>query len=196
MKYQRYKLKELANINSGYSFRTKIQNNPEGNTYAIQMRDVSNDRSGFIGEPYKVDVEKINKVHFLQSGDILFMSKGANNFGICYDVSFKPAVAASAFFVIRIKNQNLTSSYLCWYLNSSKVQVIIEGNRAGTYIPNVNKSVLEELEIIIPPIRIQELIAGIYRLSNEEALLIEKIKERKALLMNSILSDIIFKQNG
>ncbi len=63
MTYKKYKLKNIADIVSGYFFRTKIQNNPGGKTYVIQMRDISENRSGIVNEPHKVDSGKINDKH-------------------------------------------------------------------------------------------------------------------------------------
>lgn len=196
MDYQRYKLKDIANINSGYSFRTKIQNNPKGNTYVIQMRNISDDQTGIIDEPHKVDIEKINKKHILHKGDILFMAKGANNFAIYYNEQYKPAIAASAFFVLRTNVDFTLPSYLCWYINSPKAQAFIESNRAGSYIPNVNKAALDNLDIIVPPIKIQNTIADLYRLSKKEETILDKIKDKRTVLINSILSNLITKNHG
>ena len=191
MVYQKYKLKDIATINSGYSFRTKIQNNPKGNTYVIQMRDISGDRTDIIDEPHKVDSKKINKKHILQKGDILFMAKGANNFAVYYDEQYKPAIAASAFFVLRTNINFTLPSYLCWYINSPKAQAFIESNRAGSYIPNVNKTALDNLEIIVPPLEIQNTISDLYRLSKKEEAILDKIKDKRTVLINSILSNLI-----
>ena len=192
MDYQRYKLKDIANINSGYSFRTKIQNNPKGNTYVIQMRNISDDQTGIIDEPHKVDIEKINKKHILHKGDILFMAKGANNFAVYYDEQYKPAVAASAFFVLRSNVDFILPSYLCWYINSPKAQAFIESNRAGSYIPNVNKVALDSLEIIVPPLETQNTISVLYKLSKREETILDNIKNKRKLLIKSVLSNLIF----
>ncbi|MBL7137660.1 MAG: restriction endonuclease subunit S [Bacteroidales bacterium] len=196
MEHQKYTLKDIATINSGYSFRTKIKNNSEGNTYVIQMRDISNDRSSIVDDPHIVDGDKIYEKHFLQKGDILFMAKGANNFAVCYDEKYKPAVATSAFFVIRLKVDFILSSYLCFYINNSKAQAFIESNRAGSYIPNVNKETLINMEITVPPLVIQNNINELFKLSMREQFILEKVKENRRQLMKSILSKLIDRKHG
>lgn len=193
---QKYKLNNIATINSGYSFRTKIQNNPEGNTYVVQMRDIADDRTGIVSIPHKVDGSKIHEKHLLQQGDILFMGKGANNFAVCYDESFAPAVAASAFFMIRPDQEKVNPRYLCWYINGKKAQAFIESNRAGSYIPNVNKSVLQELEIVVPPMKLQNTIAELYQLTVKERDLLGQMRNKREQLMNTILNDLISDKNG
>ena len=118
MGHQKFILKDIATINSGYSFRTKIQNNPEGNIFVIQMRNISNDHSKIVNTLSKVDGIRIHEKHFLQKNDILFMAKGANNFSVCYDENYKPAVAASAFFVIRLTYESILPAFVCLYINS------------------------------------------------------------------------------
>ena len=196
MEHQKFILKDIATIHSGYSFRTKIQNNPEGNTFVIQMRDISDDRMKITNTLYKIEDDKINAKYYLYKGDILFMAKGANNFSVCYNEHYKPAVAASAFFVIRPMVDNLLSSYLCWFMNNNKAQAFIESNRAGSYIPNVNKSALENMEIIMPPLETQKLIVELYNLTRKENEIFESIKEKRAILINSILSNLITRKYG
>lgn len=196
MTRQKDKLKNIATINSGYSFRTKIQNNPVGNTYVIQMRDIAEDKSRVVNTPHMVNGSKIHEKHLLQQGDILFMGKGANNFAVCYGEKFKPAVAASAFFMIRPDQEKVNPKFLCWYINGKKAQAFIESNRAGSYIPNVNKSVLQELEIVVPPMKLQNTIAELYQLTVKERNLLGHIRDKREQLMNTILNDLISNNNG
>lgn len=193
---QKYRLNNIATINSGYSFRTKIQNNSEGNTYVIQMRNIAEDRNNVISIPYKVDGSKIHKKHLLQQGDILFMGKGANNFAVCYDKKYAPAVAASAFFMIRPNQKLVNPKYLCWFINGRRAQAFIESNRAGSYIPNVNKTVLQELEIVVPVMKLQNTIAELSQLTVKERDLLGQIRDKREQLMNTILNDIISNNNG
>lgn len=189
--YQKYKLKQIANINSGYSFRTKIRNNPEGNTYAIQMRDISDGGLGIINEPLKVDVDKINMNHYLRKGDILFLAKGANNFAVCFDEKFKPAVATSAFFVIRLINESIIPEFICLYMNSSISQNYFQVNMAGTYIPNINLSTLKDMEFIIPPLSHQKKIVTVFQLHLKEKDLIVRLLQKREILVNEIVKRLI-----
>lgn len=193
---QKYKLRNIVTINSGYSFRTKIRNNPAGNTYVIQMRDIAEDRTDVVNTPHMVDGSKIHEKHLLQQGDILFMGKGANNFAVCYGKKFKPAVAASAFFMIRPNQELVNPKYLCWYINGKRAQAFIESNRAGSYIPNVNKSVLEEVEILVPPMKLQNTIAELSQLTVKERDLLGQIQDKREQLMNTILNDLISNNHG
>jgi len=193
---KKQQIKDLATIHSGYSFRTKIQNNPEGKTFVIQMRDISNDRTRIANTPHLIDGSAIKDKHLLQKGDVLFVAKGGNNFAICYDENYKPAVAASVFFVLRDIKDNVLPAYLCLFINSSLGQNYLKSNMAGTYIPNVNRSTLEEMEIIIPPLKSQELMVNLYRLSKKEAEILEELKGKKQILLNSILTNLITKNHG
>ncbi len=194
MEYQKYKLKDIATINSGYSFRTKIQNNPEGNTFVIQMRDISNDHSKIVNTLSKVDGTRIHEKHFLQKNDILFMAKGANNFSVCYDENYKPAVAASAFFVIRLTHESILPAFVCLYINSALGQNYLQANMAGTYIPNINKSTLAEMKLLIPSQEEQKKIITIYKLYNQEKDLLSQILMKKQIMMDEFVKQLITKK--
>lgn len=191
MSIRKVKLKEIAEITSGYSFRTKIQNDPKGDTYAIQMRDISEDRTKIIAVPHMVDGSKIHEKHLLKKGDLLFMAKGANNFAVCYDINFKPAVAASAFFIIRIKISELLPAYLCLYINSEMGQNYLQANMAGTYIPNINKSTLIDMEINIPTIENQEKLIKLFQTFKKEKQIISDIIMKKEIVVNEMIKKII-----
>jgi len=191
MQNQKFILNDIATINSGYSFRTKIQNNPEGNIFVMQMRDISNDHNKIIDVPSKFYGTKIHDKHILKKNDILFMAKGANNFSICYDEHYKPAVAASAFFVIRIIQDSILPAYICLYINSAIGQNYFQANMAGTYIPNINKSTLEEMKLIIPPLAKQEKIISLYKLYNKEKDLLSEILLKKQSMMNELVKQLI-----
>jgi len=185
------KLKDIAEITTGYSFRTKIQNDPKGNTYAIQMRDISDDRTNIIDEPNKVDGGKIHEKHLLKKGDVLFMAKGANNFAVCHDEKFNPAVAASAFFVLRLENDTILPKYICLYINSEIGQNYLQSNMAGTYIPNINKSTLQDMEINIPTIKDQEKLIKLFQTHLKEKELLGSILAKKEIMINEMIKRII-----
>lgn len=191
---KKHLLKDIATIKSGYSFRTKIQNNPEGNTFVIQMRDISDDRSRIVNSPHRIDGSTIKEKHLLQKGDVLFMAKGANNFAICYDENYKPAVAASAFFVLRYIKEYVLPAYLCLFINSSLGQNYLKSNMAGTYIPNVNRSTLAEMEIMIPPLEEQEKIISIFKLFRTEKEILTSILSKKQIMMDELVKQLITKK--
>ncbi|ELR72587.1 hypothetical protein C900_00966 [Fulvivirga imtechensis AK7] len=192
MKIQPSYLKSvLLALFSGYSFRGKVQDDPQGDTVVIQMKDLENNYTEIGSALTRVDSTSISSKHHLQKGDVLFISKGANNFALVYDLNFPRAVAASAFFVLRPDPAKILPGYLAWYLNQKPVQQYLVDNRAGTYIPNVNKTALLGIEIRLPEKNIQEKIVKVDILRKREYLLIHRLLEKREQLISNKLLNII-----
>lgn len=174
---------------SGYSFREKIENNPYGSIGILQMKDINDNYSSF-------DYNNIDKVNdfifkdkfYLQKNDILFVSKGLNNYAIAIeDINFR-IVPSATFFVIRVNEKKILPEYLVWYINQKDAQNYLSEKKAGTYVPNLNKQDIMELPIKVPPIKMQKAIATTSILLNKEIEILERIKtNRKELIQNQLL---------
>lgn len=175
---------------SGYSFREKIEHSPNGNVGILQMKDIKDNYLSF-------DYQNIDKVSgfvfkdkfYLQKNDILFVSKGVNNFAIAIeDVNLK-IVPSATFFVIRVEEKKIIPEYLVWYINQKEAQNYLNEKKAGTYVPNLNKQDIMELPIKVPPLKVQKAIAKTAVLLNQEIEILDKIKvKRKELIQNQLLN--------
>jgi restriction endonuclease S subunit len=183
-------LKEIADIFTGQTFRSKVENNPKGEVWAIQMKDLNASYTDFSGIPNSVTYRDISSNQLLKRGDILFLAKGNNNIAFQFELD-RPAIAVSLFFIIRVNSGNVLPGYLTWFLNNHKTQKHLVANREGAMVYNVKKSVLEELEIDVPDIRTQEMISRIYKLSIREEELLQQLIEEKKQLIQSALTKIV-----
>ncbi|MCZ8330655.1 MAG: restriction endonuclease subunit S [Flavobacterium sp.] len=175
---------------SGYSFREKIEHNPNGDVGILQMKDINDNYLNF-------DYQNIDKVNgfifkdkfYLQKNDILFVSKGVNNYAIAIeDIDFK-VVPSATFFVIRVDESIVVPEYLVWYINQRDAQNYLNEKKAGTYVPNLNKQDIMELPIKLPPLKTQKSIAKTAVLLNKEIEILDKIKtNRKELIQNQLLN--------
>lgn len=174
---------------SGYSFREKIKHDPNGDVGILQMKDIKDNYLSF-------DYQNIDKVSdfifkdkfYLQKNDILFVSKGVNNFAIAIDdIDFK-VVPSATFFVIRVDEKKVIPEYVVWYINQKEAQNYLNEKKAGTYVPNLNKQDIMELPIKVPSLKTQKAIAKTAVLLNREIEILEKIKtNRKELIQNQLL---------
>lgn len=191
------KLKNLAEIRVGYPFRRKIITQPNGEIPVIQMKNVNEsgivdcsslDRIDTIHKDPTNGIDIKNPNYFLKPGDILFKSKGSkNNAGVLME-EMGPAVASQQFLIIKVNNQKIKPLFLSWYLNHLNAAGYFEKENEGTYIPFISKKTISELEIPVPPIEIQKKIIDYNRLVLMEAVLQEKIKDKRKKLMRAVLS--------
>lgn len=181
----------LIELFSGYSFRSKVVNDPGGDMEVIQMKDLEDGYSRIGNELTKVDSSTIRQKYVLQKGDILFLAKGANNYAIEYDLDLPKAVAASAFFVLRPDLEKIIPGYLAWYINQKTVQQYLKENTAGTYIPNINKNTILGINIQLPEKEIQEKVVKIEFLRKREYLLTSELLFKREKLISYKLLKMI-----
>lgn len=181
----------ILDLFSGFSFRTKVQNDPRGDLHVIQMKNLEHNYSSIKPDLIKVASEKISGKFFLQKGDVLFIAKGSNNYALEYNLELKKAIAASAFFIIRPDQTRVVPSYLAWYINQPPVQQYLKENMAGTYIPNINKGTIKGIMIALPTIEIQQKIVAVDNLRKRENLLMSQIMEKRELGVSAALLDIV-----
>jgi restriction endonuclease S subunit len=191
MQVKKIKLKSIIpyeGLASGYSFRGKITHKPKGTVRIIQLKDFTNNYSEIGNECYLVDGSKIKDKYYLQDGDILFISKGANNFAVTHSKTDNiPTIASSALFVIRVDTKVANSRYVAWYINQAPVQSYFKQNEMGTYITSINKKTVEEIPLKLPPIQVQEKIAALAVLATKEQILYNQIKELRGSLIQTLL---------
>jgi restriction endonuclease S subunit len=183
-------LSTLSKIESGKSFRHRIEDDPNGTCSVIQMKDISNERFEILDTPQSIKLDDINPNQLLSYGDILFMAKGNNNFAVMYATD-KPAVAVSLFFIIRPKREIVNPEYLTWFLNSPNAQAYFHERRMGASVGNITKDTLENLKVKLPSFEKQGQIATLNKLIRDEKILTNEYLEKKQLYFNSVMEKII-----
>lgn len=181
-----FKLYQIANIFSGYSFRDKVEDNPTGSVTVIQMKDLINHYSEIGLDLVKIASKDISDKHLLRKGDVLFVSKGSNNFALVYDGTNK-AIASSVFFVIRLKHIEIDPYFLAWYINQENAQAYLHTGKEGTGVTNINKATLENLEVEIIPLEKQQHLLTVHELWKHEKEISLALLEKKDKLIQQQL---------
>ncbi len=187
---QNYYLNNVSKIDSGKSFRHRIESVPNGECLVIQMKNISSDHSSIVGEPQSIRLDGISHSQLLGNGDILFMAKGNRNFATLYQ-SDQPAIAVSLFFIIRPDRAKVLPEYLTWFLNSSKAQGYFEQRRLGVTIGNIRKDALAQLEVELPDMKKQKQIAELNNLMRTEKYLTQEYLEKKEVFLNQTMINLI-----
>lgn len=179
-------------LSSGYSFRGKIKHIHNGGVRVIQLKDFEDNYTSLGDDCYLVDSDKIKNKYYLEVGDVLFTSKGTNNFALVFkEIDNIPTIASSAIFVIKVDRNKANPDFVAWYINQSKVQNYFKTNEAGTYSTSINKTTLEETPIVLPELEVQNNIAKIANLHNQELALSNKLIELKNKLTTTQLLNIL-----
>lgn len=177
---------------SGYSFRGKIQHIHNGGVRIIQLKDFINEYTAIGEERFLIAEENIKPKYYLETGDILFIAKGTNNFAVVFEeLDDLPTIASSALFVIKVNQKIASPEYVAWYINQSLVQNYFKTNEAGTYVTSINKTTIEEIPIALPSLKLQNQIARISLLyKKEKSILAEVTALKDALITHQLLNTL------
>lgn len=182
------KLKEIADISTGFSFRSKIKHNPEGDTKVIQMSDVDKYRGITIEKLQWIsDFDPRSERYFLDAGDVIMVSKGYNMNAFVVPQGLGKVVTVNSFLVMKPKNILVLPEYLAWLLNSKRTQHFFKAMAAGTNVPNLSIQALETLDVHLPPMEEQHNIAELDILKRREVYLHHEIATKKELLVDELL---------
>jgi restriction endonuclease S subunit len=187
------KITALAEIHTGYPFRTGVRNDPHGKYAVIQIRDLHNYSTIPLERDNLALVSDVQPKthHFVKKNDILFVAKGANNYAVRIDRSLENTVAGPNFLLIRPKNKKIVPAYLVWYINQQPAQKFLQERAKGSYIPSISKTALSEMEIPLPPHEVQQKIVRLHALAQDEMrirmqILIKRQQMIEALLLKKI----------
>lgn len=187
MKYDYVKIEECADVRPGYSAKSAIVNEPGGTLQVIAAQHITK------GVPYRYHQDhallimppKFYDKYTVTAGDILFMSRGTNNYAVLIESVPDPAIAPLTFFIIKAK-QNALPEYLAWYLNQEGMKERLNEIRAGAGTPMIPSKEFRELSIPLPPLATQQKIAELGRLQIREKQLVQQLCDETDRLHKAI----------
>lgn len=183
-------LADLVEVFAGYLTRKAVRNNPMGTYRLLQIRDFNADRSTVaVEELVRISPKTGASLCVLQTGDVLFLAKGTNTFAAVVSDLPKPTLAASSFFILRPK-PIIRSDYLAWFLNHDSTRALLSRlATTGAHMPIIRRDVLETLDIPLPSVTIQKVIAELDALRlQEEALLSDLVQKQQDLIATVCMS--------
>ena len=134
--------------------------------------------------------KKIDEKYLSQVGDIIVRLREPNT-AVYIDEESAGLVVPSLFAIVRVNESTVNNTFLAYYLNSMEVKKVLERELKGTTIPMIKTKDLGELTLHLPPLNVQQNIVHFMKLSEEEIILLEKLKEEKTHYTQAVLNTII-----
>ena len=188
MKNNTYLLKEIADIRTGYSFRTKLEPDSEGNALVVQLKELSEKNTIDISTAVRINMPDISENYLLQKGDLVFRSRGMDTTAAIMDITSNNIILSAPFQRIRLRDaMAIMPQYLLWYINSKEAQSYFSTNKTGTSVSMISTAVLADLPVAIPALEIQKKIVDISILSEKEIELQEELIRKKRILTETLL---------
>lgn len=180
-------LKDIASIQMGYSFRTRLESIDSGTIAVIQMKDLPDNNRVDCSALARIDMEKPNEHHPVKSGDLIFRSRGLTSTSAILMDDPGMAVVAAPLLRIRVTDNSVLPEYLNWFIRQAPAQAFLTSHARGTAQKMISKEALEEIEIFIPPLERQKAIVALAYLGEEEQLIMKKIADKRRQSISTTL---------
>ncbi|MEZ5471661.1 MAG: restriction endonuclease subunit S [Marinicella sp.] len=182
------KLKDLADIQMGYSFRSRLETSVGGSVAVIQMKDLQNDNKVHCGDLARINMSPIKDSHLVQKGDLIFRSRGSVTTSAVLLEDPGIAVVAAPLLRIRVKRPDkILPEYLNWYISQRDAQIFLTSRAKGTVQKMISKQAIEDLEVALPSLEKQKNIVELATLSAREQTLLHTLADKREQYISTVL---------
>ena len=181
------RLKDIARVQMGVLFRSRIEPEADGTIAVIQMSDLTEDNE--LSYHNLTTINKMNGLsdrHLVKRKDVIFRSRGKTTTAAIIDTEIGPTVVSAPLLRVRVTSKHVLPEYLCWFVNQASAQAFLHSRATGTAKTMIGKSALDALEVPLPSLKTQKQIVALADLSNKEQKLMRELAEQKKKLVNRI----------
>lgn len=161
-KFTTYKLEEIAEVQTGpFGSQLHMSDYKKQGTPIITVEHLGENRIIHKNLPLVGDEDKNRlKKYTLKEGDIVFSRVGSVD--RCAYVSAKEDDWMFSGRCLRVRtNEKVDSRFLSFYFNQESFKEYIRMIAVGATMPSINTTILSEVEIVLPPLKEQKIIAEI-----------------------------------
>lgn len=181
---KKLRLGELALIRAGHPFRGAVEAVDGGSVPVAQMKDIVPGLGVDWSSTVRTELVGRKEPDWLRAGDLLFVSRGSRYFAVCVDQPPGPAVCGPHLFHLTVKAPDLLMpAFLAWVVGQGPVQRQLQQAASGSLQLSVTRQALEALEIPVPPVATQRVVADLATAAaRERAVLTALIQNREQQL--------------
>jgi restriction endonuclease S subunit len=181
------KLGELVEIRPGYHFRSRIENDPEGNLVVVQAKDLSETLE--IESSFRIPMQdSIPKHYFLRENDVLLINRGDRNRAALARSFTIPMICSSTLYVLRVIAPKLLPAYLVTFINLPTTQSALRSATTGPATPLLNRDRLNDLMIPLPDVQRQMVLVQVDSLLVRERQLSTQLSTHRQLLLAGLIN--------
>ena len=184
----RVRLKKMATVQMGFSFRSRLEISEDGSVAVIQMKDLHDDNTIGCGDLARISMDGIKEHHLVQRGDLVFRSRGLlATSAILLEDPGKAVVAAPLLRIRVTKPDKVLPEYLNWYISQRDAQIFLTSRAKGTVQKMISKQALEELVVVLPSLEKQKAIIELASLSAREQALLHTLADKREQYISTVL---------
>lgn len=177
------RLADVAEVRTGLTLRERMVQSPSRGILCVQQGDLSEtgdfDRNGAA----RIAAPTFSPKYLARDGEVVFRSRGP--FWSAWAVSglSEPLMAIAPLFIIH-PTADIDAGFLAWSLGRPAAQRYFAAEAMGTGVKMITRSVLQAVELELPPVDVQRDIAAIAPLASTEL----DLEERLARLRHTLVS--------
>lgn len=171
-------LRELSQVLSGVS----IKEASDGAARVMRLADLSDLKAGRTPTLATGEAPSVARALTIGDGDLIIGARGAAT-----DVHVASDTIVGAFisldlYLVRPNPQLVNPHYLAAFLELPSTQALFTGGKQGTGLSRLAKVTLEGIEIPLPPMHKQRLIAELAQTFKREAVLLTRLADLNATI--------------
>lgn len=184
------KLSELGSLKNGINFQ---KNDNESDLYCLGVADFKDNKYiSDISALQKVPSKSVNLTEdLLKNGDIVFVRSNGNKALVGRCVAVYPNEEAVTFsgFCIRFRKSTtlIKTDYLLYFLKTPQVRNALAGR--GANIQNLNQQILSRVNILCPPLELQQKFAAVAEQIESEKSKIKSAIAETQTLFNALMAE-------
>ncbi|OQX11727.1 MAG: hypothetical protein BWK76_18735 [Desulfobulbaceae bacterium A2] len=180
-------LKQIASVQIGYSFRSRLESSGSGTVAVIQMKDLTDDNRVDCSRLSLVETEHPKAHHIARPGDLVFRSRGLTTTSAMLKDDPGVAIVSAPLLRIRVKEKTVLPEYLNWFIGQAPAQSYLTSRAIGTAQKMITKEALESLEVDLPSLQRQRMITELAALAAKEQDLLSKLASKRGQYLSTIL---------
>lgn len=128
-------------------------------------------------------------------GDLIFRSRGQNNTAVLVEAAPERTILAAPLLLIR-PTHRILPAFLQWWINHPASQAALAGMAEGTSVRMISKESLNKLPVPLPPLSVQQQVATLAALCQQEQIVRREIARLRQLHADRILLSCVRKDFG
>lgn len=166
-------LSSVAQVTAGRSIKSAdLMDEPpfERSVGYVRIKDLSQGKVGRTSSWLRPELASVEQRWALLPGDVLVSKSGTIGKAAIVRNGAVGAVAANGLYVLRADQERLDAGFLLAYLASPACQNWLSAQSRGAVIQHLNRAVLDELPVPLPPLSMQARAAAQFREFGTDAL--------------------------
>lgn len=166
-------LSEVAEVFSGRSIKSAdLLDEPpfERAVGYVRIKDLAQGKVGRVSSWLRPELASMEQRWALLPGDVMLSRSGTIGKAALVRNGAVGAIAANGLYVIRSNQERLDAGFLLAYLASPACQNWLAAQSRGTVIQHLNRAVLDDLPVPLPPLLLQARAAAQFREFGTDAL--------------------------